>query len=189
VEVTEHRNNVPCQFDAWWSVATAHETFRGTIRIPDGSYFPLPGGLAKLEYCADILRAADGHLMPPRALLLRDPIPSPAWQSLAEGDVFIPIHEGEASLDQDAYATATIDDPPDATTSASTPSVTIVVVSATQGQSGRYKGLRAGDAFAWGSTRATIVRFAPVDLLTLPRRLRRADGWVEVHLEPAESTQ
>ena len=93
------------------------------------------------------------------------------WAALAHEDVFIPL-QGEATLDHEFRATATLDSRGDAS------ALSVSVALGAPDASGiEHHALGVGDRFAWGSHGATVVRVVePQD------GVLGAIGWVEVKL-------
>jgi hypothetical protein len=162
----------PCRIAASWRVETgAGWDFRATIVIEVGKVFPLRDGMAVLGTCDPMeLDPKRGGPSPAGGYLELDPPDYFRWAAPAPGDVYIPFG-GEAVLDGDQHAIATLEPTEDA--GAQDLKVT-VVLSAPSRQDEGFSHLGAGDSFPWGRSQAKIVRvIEPVS---------RAVGWVEVAL-------
>ena len=166
-----------CRVQAAWRVgAEPGVRFQATPSSRIGLVFPLPDGLAKMQYCWGARHMGD-HWSPPVAGLLLDPDPS--LPRLAPGDAFIPLR-GEATLDGDLYASAHVEQT--APTDLGALSVS-VGIKPTRREGASFHHLRPGDGFAWGDNAATVVR-----IVSSANVVAGAieEGWVEVSLSHAK---
>lgn len=158
----------PCRFEASWGIAEAAEdSFRATFDAREGEVFALHGRLVQLYDCHGVVIHKDGHASPPGADVFLDP-PDQAWAGPAPENVVIPLL-GDATLDGDAVAHATLERPDGALPE----SVTVSVADAMRPPS-VHRNLRPLDEFTWGRHRASIVRVVAPDA--------RLVGWVEARL-------
>jgi hypothetical protein len=98
-----------------------------------------------------------------------------AWAKLERDDVFIPLG-GEATIRHEFHATASLDQPGDA----SIPRTTVSVEGSRAART-VYAGLGRGDRFPWGKDGATVVRVVGPQSGVLG-----AIGWVEIELTAAD---
>jgi hypothetical protein len=162
----------PCCIQASWSVRQVPDCdFRAILRIEVGKVFPLRDGMAALGTCDPTERNPKrGRPTPSFAYLELDPPDYFRWAAPAPGDVYIPFG-GEAVLDGDQHAIATLEPTEDA--GAQDLKVTVSLSSPSRQDEG-FPHLGVGDSFRWGKSQAKIVRvIEPVS---------RAVGWVEVVL-------
>jgi hypothetical protein len=160
----------PCRLEASWDLARIGPPpglpFQATIVSQVGGIFALPDGMVRLALCEGA--TMHGRMMPPLGVLELDPPISLAWAALGEGNVIIPLG-GDATLDQEFRATATLEPESDAGLASVTVNLT--------GPSplpAVHRRLHRGDVFAWGKTQAKIVRIIePASKLV---------GWIEIAL-------
>jgi hypothetical protein len=157
---------------AWRIGGAPGARFQATMYPDEGQIFPLPDGLTTTHDCHGVREVA-GHSTPPAASLVLDPDSS--LPPIAPGNGFIPLR-GEATLDGDLYASAHVEQ--SAPTHGEPLSVSIGIKPSRQAGSA-FPGLRAGDTFAWGDHRATVVRIV-VSANVIAGKIER--GWVEVSL-------
>jgi hypothetical protein len=151
--------------------------FEVRIAVLEHAGFPLPEGMVALDICRDGTDASGRHTQPPWAYLDLEPPASIASFALAPGDVYIPFG-GEAVLESFQHAVATVE--PAREAGADGPSA-VVTLSAPFRSDVTHAHLHAGSAFAWGASRATVVRVVEpaADVV----------GWVEVALSEQDATE